>query len=66
MSKLIIFRTKNMYYASLFHQDGAHLWTDLRNGTGSVRDVHPSSSNLAIKEVILPFEFPLYGHYVHD
>ena len=44
-----------MYYTSLFHQDGAHLWTDLRNGTGSLRDVHLSSTNLAIKEVILSF-----------
>ena len=53
-----------MYYTLLPHQDVAHLWTDLRNRTGSVRDVHLWSSNLAIKKVTLPFGFLFYAHYV--
>lgn len=52
------------YYTSLFVEDGGHLWTDLRYRAGSVRDDYLSSSNLAIKVIQLPFEFPFYGHYV--
>ncbi|XP_068742965.1 plexin domain-containing protein 1-like isoform X6 [Montipora capricornis] len=52
------------YYTSLFYQDGGHLWTDLRQRAGSVRDDHLSSNNRAIGVVKLPFKFPFYGHYV--
>ena len=59
-----LFQDDHKYYTSLFVEDGGHLWTDLRYRAGSVRDDYLSSSNLAIKVIQLPFEFPFYGHYV--